>query len=105
MIKLTDNHGNLLPALRNIVNIIFLCIGLVGGWFAHVNWSLRGEASVLVADEKFERKNKEQTDKEMAVVRENMQESRNAELDACLRETRFPSGYLDKLRDSRGETE
>ncbi len=54
--KLLDENGNLPPTVR-VVIIILLCglmfsCGNVTGWFAHANWSLRGEANQIVADTK-----------------------------------------------------
>lgn len=72
-----DKDGRLPPAIVNILFLFFLIVGLIGGWFAHMNYALRGEASQIVEDMEVGEKNKKRLQENLDALYDNIEETNN----------------------------
>lgn len=105
MIKLTDSNGNLFPAIRNLLNLIWLTVGIVLGWSANIVWNRQAESDQLVDDAKemleireVKRNEKEQLDsnvKQALYLKSDCGNATDIEFTRKLRDTREEGRELD----------
>jgi len=99
MIKLTDSDGNLFPAIRNLLNLIWLTVGLVLGWSGNVVWNRQAEANVLVKDAKEMVIIRADKQAKKEILQENVKDAKKLKVDNCL-QSRHES-FVNELRKNR----
>lgn len=101
MIQLTDKDGRMLPAIRNLFTLVFCIISFLLGWFAHANWSLRGEADQLIEDAKVSAEIREDLKEKEDILEVNIEEAENIEQDDCNCGDATDIEFMRKLRENR----
>jgi hypothetical protein len=99
MIKLTDSSGNLFPAVRNLLNLVWLTVGIFLGWGGHIVWNRQAESDQLVDDAKemvIIRKDKQEAKE---VLKANVKEAKKLKSDDCLHSKH--EQFVNELRKGR----
>ena len=100
MIKLTDSHGNLFPAIRNLLNLIWLSVGIVLGWGGNIVWNRQAESDQLVDDAREMVEIREVRHNEKEVLDDNVKDALKSTSD-CGNATDVE--FTRKLRQNRME--
>lgn len=104
MIPITDKYGRMFPAIRNMFTLIFCVIFFVMGWFAHSNWSVRGEADQLIKDAKTAAKARAIKVERVGVLNENIKTAVQVpETDNCNCGDATDIEFMRELRKAREE--
>ena len=104
--KLIGDDGRLPPALVGIIIILAFILGIIVGWFAHMNWSLRGEAKQIVEDMEVGEEIKSELDFNLIQLNSKMERTKNDpkfNKEECLGYVN--PAYVDSLRDDLGDEE
>lgn len=99
-----DKDGRLPPSIVAIIMVLLFFAGNVTGWFAHMNWSLRGEASQIIEDMEVGDKNKEELLLDLERLDVNIEATNNDERftnEECLSYSN--SEFARSLRNNSGK--
>lgn len=99
-----DKDGRLPPSIVSILMVLLFILGIVAGWFAHANWSLRGEAAQIVEDMLVGDENLNEAEEELEVLDSNIEGVNSDErftTEGCLNYSN--PAAVRKLRSGREE--
>ena len=99
MFKLTGSDGNLFPAIRNLLNLVWLAVGVVLGWGGHVVWNRQAESNQLVQDGKEMVSIRADKQVKKEILQENVKDAIKLKSDDCLQSTH--ESFVNELRKNR----